>query len=115
MEETNTIFAEDDHGEEAGAVSNSEDEYKYETGSEDEVEDDSGKPANLHPDDPANFSKLIMAIKLLLSTPVTDAQLAEGDRLLREYCWELVEVSRHVFSKLPSRKPTPFESSTGLQ
>jgi hypothetical protein len=100
MEETNACFAENDHGEEAGAISDSDDEYEYETGSEDEAEDDSGKPANLHPDDPTNFAKLIMAIKLLLSNPVTDEQLDEGDRLLREYCWELVEVSRRGYFSL---------------
>jgi hypothetical protein len=92
MEETEAEFGHLDSGEDAGAVSNSEDEYAYESTSEDGAHDDSTKPANLHPDDPANFAKLVTAIKLLLSAPLTDAQITEGDRLLRTYCWELVEV-----------------------
>jgi len=47
---------------------------------------------NLHPDDPKNFLKLCRAIQILNLRMITEADLQEADRLLREYCAELVTV-----------------------
>jgi hypothetical protein len=58
---------------------------------EDEARDNA-TPPNLHPDDPKNFLKLSSAIKILVARTITEADLTQSDQLMREYCWELVEV-----------------------
>jgi hypothetical protein len=59
---------------------------------EDEARDNA-TPSNLHPDDPKNFLKLSSAIKILVARTITEADLTKSDELIREYCWELVEVN----------------------
>ena len=52
---------------------------------------DNLKPA-LHPDDPANFLKLCMALCILIKHMLLDCNIVGADRLLREYCTELIRV-----------------------
>lgn len=47
---------------------------------------------NMHPRDPGHFFKLSAALKILMSLKLTDDDISTADRLLREYCLELVEV-----------------------
>jgi hypothetical protein len=63
---------------------------------EDEARDNA-TPSNLHPDDPKNFLKLSSALKVLVAREITEVDLTESDRLIREYCQELVEVSCLLF------------------
>jgi hypothetical protein len=46
----------------------------------------------LHPNDPSNFLKLCAAICILLRRQFTDFEIDDADRLLREYCTELISV-----------------------
>ena len=62
------------------------------TGEEEAI--DEAMPANLHPDDPANFLKLCRAIRILIKREISDADLEEADALIRQYCSELVKASR---------------------
>ena len=48
----------------------------------------------LHPDDPRNFLKLCSALRILIQRHLTDSNIKEADRLLREYCTELIPVCR---------------------
>jgi hypothetical protein len=50
----------------------------------------------LHPNDPSNFLKLCTAIRILLRRQLTDSQIDHADRLLREYCTELISVRLHI-------------------
>lgn len=50
-------------------------------------------PSNLSDQDPGNFLKLCLAIQLLTSRRITEAELVEADNLLWQYCLELVEVN----------------------
>ncbi|KAJ7301764.1 hypothetical protein DFH08DRAFT_992213 [Mycena albidolilacea] len=63
---------------------------------DDSVEEDEARdnatPSNLHPDDPKNFLKLSSALKVLVAREITEVDLTESDRLIREYCQELVEL-----------------------
>jgi hypothetical protein len=47
---------------------------------------------SLHPDDPRNFLKLCSAIRILIRRRLTDSSIDQADRLLREYCTELITV-----------------------
>lgn len=60
---------------------------------EEEEARDEATPANLHPDDPANFLKLCRAIRILIKREINDADLEEADALIRQYCSELVKAS----------------------
>jgi hypothetical protein len=73
---------------------------KTTTNEEDEAHDN-GTPSNLHQNDPGNFLKLCMALKILVRWTITEEDLQKADSLIREYCWELVEVSSHLIS-IPS-------------
>ncbi|VDB94096.1 unnamed protein product [Peniophora sp. CBMAI 1063] len=77
------------HGEE-GAREITRDIYAEEEGSADE--DDQRAHPNLHPDDPANFAKLTEFLVLVLGDEVTDAEIDKADRLIREYCSELIHL-----------------------
>ncbi|KZT18076.1 hypothetical protein NEOLEDRAFT_1081034 [Neolentinus lepideus HHB14362 ss-1] len=46
-------------------------------------------PFRLHPDDPKNFLKLSTALTILTKWTISDVEIDEADRLLREYCSEL--------------------------
>jgi hypothetical protein len=46
----------------------------------------------LHPDDPNNFLKLCAAIRILLRRRLTDSDIDHADRLIRQYCTELIQV-----------------------
>ncbi|KAJ7277643.1 hypothetical protein C8J57DRAFT_173563 [Mycena rebaudengoi] len=59
------------------------------TQADDEARDNRSAP-NLHPDDPGNFLKLCTAIKILVSRTITEEELVIADKLIREYCLELV-------------------------
>ncbi|KAF7363429.1 hypothetical protein MSAN_00998700 [Mycena sanguinolenta] len=61
------------------------------TAEEDEAKDNA-TPPNLHPDDPKNFLKLASAVKILVAHTITEADLTHADTLIREYCWELVDL-----------------------
>ncbi|KAI0628591.1 hypothetical protein C8Q77DRAFT_1162009 [Trametes polyzona] len=54
--------------------------------------DDSSSPTNLHSADLSNFLKLCAALRLFLSDKISNTQLSEADKLIREYCIELVEL-----------------------
>jgi hypothetical protein len=54
----------------------------------------------LGPKDPANFLKLASALNIFLSDALTDNQIDEADKLIREYNVELIEVSR-ILCTLP--------------
>lgn len=56
-------------------------------------DEDDDLPSCLHPDDPENFLKLCRALRILVSRRVTDEEIDEADKLMREYCTELIEVS----------------------
>jgi hypothetical protein len=49
---------------------------------------------SLHPDDPCNFLKLCSAIRILIRRRLTDSSIDQADRLLCEYCTELITVCR---------------------
>ncbi|KAI0323378.1 hypothetical protein GY45DRAFT_1376364 [Cubamyces sp. BRFM 1775] len=59
---------------------------------EEDEEDDSSVPSQLHPRDLANFFKLCKALRLFLSDSLSEAQLTAADELIRQYCLELVEL-----------------------
>lgn len=63
---------------------------------EDDLEEAS-LPSLLHPRDVANFLKLSEALRILLSGRLTEEDLAKADKLIREYCTELLEVRLHTF------------------
>jgi hypothetical protein len=46
----------------------------------------------LHPEDPTNFLKLCAALRVLIRRRITDSDIDTADRLLREYCTELIPV-----------------------
>lgn len=48
--------------------------------------------SELHPRDLDNVEKLCAALKIFLSKTLSKAQVEDADRLLREYCTELLEV-----------------------
>ncbi|KAI0736043.1 hypothetical protein C8Q76DRAFT_297214 [Earliella scabrosa] len=48
--------------------------------------------SSLHPRDVANFAKLCSALRIFLSEELSEADVSAGDRLLREYCIELLEL-----------------------
>ena len=48
----------------------------------------------LNPDDPCNFLKLCSALRILIRQHLTDLDIDQADRLLREYCTELILVHR---------------------
>ena len=51
-----------------------------------------GDRFSLHSDDPANFLKLSMAIRILIKCKIVDDDIDEANRLLREYNTELIKV-----------------------
>jgi len=46
----------------------------------------------LNPNNPDNFLKLCAAIRILLRCQFTDSDVDHADRLIREYCMELISV-----------------------
>jgi hypothetical protein len=57
----------------------------------------------LHPEDPQNFLKLCAAIRILLRRQLTDADIDNTERLIREYCTELISV-RPYFIQMETDK-----------
>ena len=60
---------------------------------------DAGVPQDkflLHRSDPNNFLKLCAAIRILLRRRLTDPEIDHADRLIREYCTELISVCPHL-------------------
>ncbi len=60
---------------------------------------DAGIPQDkflLHPSNPNNFLKLCAAIRILLRRQLTDPDIDHADRLIREYCMELISVCLHL-------------------
>ena len=57
----------------------------------DDEAQDAALPSRLHPNDPGNFPKLCTALKLLVSCPITAAQIEEADGLIHSYCLELIQ------------------------
>lgn len=57
-----------------------------------QVSYDGSDRLNLHPSDPANFLKLSMAIRILIKRTITDHDIDEAERLLREYNVELIKL-----------------------
>ncbi|KAI0685851.1 hypothetical protein C8T65DRAFT_835719 [Cerioporus squamosus] len=74
-----------------GAVEIPEDDVYL---SEEDDSGDEGGAANpsMHPRDLSNFLKLSHALRLLLVEELTVSDIAAADRLLREYCTELLEL-----------------------
>ncbi len=50
----------------------------------------------LHLDDPSNFLKLCTAIRILLHRQFTDFNVDHAERLIWEYCTELISVCPHI-------------------
>jgi len=50
----------------------------------------------LYPNDPSNFLKLSAAIRILLCCQFTDSDVNHTERLIREYCMELIPVRPHI-------------------
>jgi hypothetical protein len=50
----------------------------------------------LHSNDPSNFLKLCAAIRILLRRQFTDSDIDHAERLIREYCTELISVRAHL-------------------
>ena len=46
----------------------------------------------LHPEDPSNFLKLCAALRVLVWRRITDSDIDTAERLLRDYCTELIPV-----------------------
>ncbi|OSD01435.1 hypothetical protein PYCCODRAFT_1425928 [Trametes coccinea BRFM310] len=65
-------------------------------------EDDGSARSRLHERDLQTFLKLCTALRLFLSDSITEAQLQQADKLLREYCVELVEVCYFISLVEPS-------------
>ncbi|RDX43089.1 hypothetical protein OH76DRAFT_1361580 [Lentinus brumalis] len=74
-----------------GAIEIDSDEAWTDDESEGEAED-VRHPSRLHPRDLENFLKLSSALTILLAHELDEQQLAQADRLLREYCIELIEL-----------------------
>jgi hypothetical protein len=105
------VDPESDNGEDAGAIEVDYDDFCVDNQADSDEESNSApqsalsgkrrrktanddtRPSNLHPDDPAHFLKLSMALKLLVSREITDEQLEHAGQLLRCYCQDLVRVS----------------------
>lgn len=94
----------DNFYDEAGALDASDDETfgskprkrkkkKIISDAEQEAHDNS-TTSNLSAEDPKNFLKLCLALQILTARRITEDDLQRADRLLREYCQELVEVRR---------------------
>ncbi len=62
--------------------------------SSDEEETSNSAQPNLHERDVSNFLKLAEALTLYLSEELTEADVEMADKLLRQYCTELLEVCR---------------------
>jgi len=60
--------------------------------------DVNGDRLSLHSDDPANFLKLSMAIRILIKRTIVDDDIDEADRLLREYNTELIKVCLQLYN-----------------
>ncbi|TFK47537.1 hypothetical protein OE88DRAFT_1714432 [Heliocybe sulcata] len=61
-------------------------------GQDNEGESEGNAPCNLRPGDLPHFLKLGHVLHTLLSETIKEDELADAERLLREYCWELVEL-----------------------
>ncbi|KAL1936999.1 hypothetical protein VTO73DRAFT_2039 [Trametes versicolor] len=57
-----------------------------------EDDNDSTRGSQLHPRDLSNFLKLCAAVRLFLADRLNESQLDEADKLVREYCTELIEL-----------------------
>ena len=79
------ILEEDDNG----AIEADDDNWS----DEEADEDDSSLPSHLHPRDLENFLKLCESLTIWLSDGLSEEMICEADRLLCEYCTELLEVS----------------------
>jgi hypothetical protein len=55
--------------------------------------EDEPRQANLHPDDPANFFKLLAFLKIVLSHSISDEDIDQAEHLIRAYCTGLLHVS----------------------
>lgn len=53
-------------------------------------------PCCLHPDDPANFLKLSLALRILLKREVNESEIDQAETLLQEYCTKLLTVSDSI-------------------
>ena len=75
------------------------DEQIYGNGGEgiEDDEADENAPFSLHPDDPDNFLKLGCALKILTHRWIWENEIEESDRLLREYCTELLTASVYFY------------------
>lgn len=78
--------------EDEGAIEQENDLFP-DVGSDNEDEEQgAARPCNLHPDDPANFMKLASVLRIFFAQEITRGEVEEGDRVLREYCIELMHV-----------------------
>lgn len=53
---------------------------------------------SLHPDDPANFLKLCAALRILIRRKLSDDDISQAERLISQYCGELIHVSFIYFA-----------------
>ena len=74
-----------------GAMEIDSDEAFEADDSGDEVED-TRHPSLLHPRDLENFLKLCSALSNFLEAELDEERLTQADRLLRDYCTELLQV-----------------------
>jgi hypothetical protein len=59
------------------------------------ITSDDNPKFSLHPDDPQNFLKLSNALIILMKKTLTTEDISTADKLLHEYCVELITVSMH--------------------
>jgi len=59
-----------------------------------------GSDYSLNPRDPANFLKLASALNIFLAGTLTDNEIDQADKLIREYNVELIEVSPSFLVKI---------------
>lgn len=75
-----------------GAVEKENDLYPSDEENDDGTGPSPRAPPNLHPDDPSNIFKLVRFLELVLAKRITVVQVQEADRLIRDYCSELLHV-----------------------
>jgi hypothetical protein len=64
----------------------------------DNTDDSTNTKFCLHPDDPENFLKLSAALRIIVRHQISDQDINDVDRLLREYASGLIRVSKnHTF------------------
>lgn len=104
------IDLDSDNDPDAGAIEGPEESYgksahrhkkrKIQLTAEEEEARDNASPGNLHVNDPGNFLKLCLALRLLLAKTITDEDIDKADTYIPQYCQELIVVCKQFCSPL---------------